>query len=217
MRIVRALSRDRAGHGLADPPRGVGRELVALAIVELLHRAYEAERAFLDEVEEGEPAPEVGLGDRDDEAEVRLDHLRLRAHVAALDALGEVDLLICGQERNLADLSQVEAKRVERGLDGEVELGPGLLLLGECRLLVRRRLVLDTLDQLDAVVDEVRVEVLDLLLGEVDFLQPGDDLVVGEEPLLLPFGDELVQLLDVGQRDIDREHCPPLLLVTSAT
>src|SRR4029078_11545580 len=65
--------------------------------------------------------------------------------------------------------------------------------------------------------DEVRVEVLDLLLGEVDFLQASDDLVVGEEPLFLPFGDELVQLVDVGQRDIDREHCPPLLLVTSAT
>ena len=67
------------------------------------------------------------------------------------------------------------------------------------RLLVRRRLVLLALEQLDAVVDEVGVEVLDLLLGEVDLLEPGDDLVVGEEPLLLPFLDELVEFLDVGQ------------------
>src|SRR4029453_12508966 len=84
-----------------------------------------------------------------------------------------------------------------------------LFLLGESRLLVRRRLVLDALDQLDPVVDQIGVEVLDLLLGEVDFLQPRDDLVVGEEPLFLPFSDELVQLFDVGQRDVDREHCSP--------
>ena len=43
-----------------------------------------------------------------------------------------------------------------------------------------RRLVLEPFDELDAVVDQVGVELLDLLLGEVDFL--GHDLVVGEEP-----------------------------------
>ena len=56
------------------------------------------------------------------------------------------------------------------------------------------------------MVDEVGVEVLDLLLGEVDLLEPRDDLVVGEEPLLLPLGDELVQLFDVGEGDVDRQH-----------
>ena len=70
---------DRARHGLPDPPGRVGRELVALAVVELLDGADQAERAFLDQVEEGEAAAEVALGDRDDEAEVGLDHLRLRA------------------------------------------------------------------------------------------------------------------------------------------
>ena len=137
---------DRARDGLADPPRRVRRELEALAVVELLDRADEAERALLDQVEEREPAAEVALRDRDDEAEVRLDHLRLRGHVAALDPLGEVDLLVGGEERHLADLAQVEPQRVERGLDGEVELGRGgLVVLGERGLLVRRRLVLDAL------------------------------------------------------------------------
>src|SRR4029079_15698278 len=63
---------DRARDGLADPPRRVRRELVALAVVELLDRADQAERALLDQVEEAEAAAEVALRDADDEAEVRL-------------------------------------------------------------------------------------------------------------------------------------------------
>ena len=47
---------DGARHGLADPPGRVRRELESLAVIELLDRADEAERAFLDEIEEGEPA-----------------------------------------------------------------------------------------------------------------------------------------------------------------
>src|SRR6266566_8277658 len=190
------LVRDRARHRLADPPRRIGGELVALAVVELLDRADQAERALLDQVEEGEAATEVRLRDRDDEAQVGLDHLCLRAHVAALDALGEVDLLIGGQERHLPDLAQVEPQRVERRLDREVELRR-LDLLGQ-RLLMRQRLVLFALDELDAVVDQVGGEVLQLLLAELELVDPGDDLVVGEEALLFPGLDELLQLLDFG-------------------
>src|SRR5215217_6319091 len=40
----------RPGDRLADPPRRVGRELEALAVVELLRGADQAERALLDEV-----------------------------------------------------------------------------------------------------------------------------------------------------------------------
>src|SRR5206468_1108483 len=99
----------RARDRLPDPPGRVRRELVALAVVEFLHRANEAERAFLNQIEERETAAEVALCDRDDEPEVRLDHLALRAHVAALDALGERDLLVGSQQRDLADLAKVEA------------------------------------------------------------------------------------------------------------
>jgi hypothetical protein len=126
----------------------------------------------------------------------------LRRHVPALDPLREVDLLVSGQQRHLADLTQVEAQRVERRLDGEIELR-ALLLLGQRRLLVRRVLVLLPFDQLDRVVDEVRVEVLDLLFAEVDFLEPGDDLVVGEESLLCSVLYELVEFLDVREGDVD--------------
>ena len=170
-RLVGDRPRDR----LADPPGRVGRELVALAVVELLDRADQPQRALLDQVEEGEPAAEVALRDRDDEAQVRLDHLRLRLHVAALDPLREVDLLVGGEQRHLADLAQVEAQRVERRLDGEVELGVTFSSstsggsCGGC-------LCCSPSTSSISVVDQIGVEVLDLLLGELDLLEALDDL-----------------------------------------
>jgi hypothetical protein len=68
---------DGAGDGLADPPGGVGAELVAAAVLELLDRLHQAHVALLDQVEEGEAAVGVFLGDGDHEAQVGLDHLGL--------------------------------------------------------------------------------------------------------------------------------------------
>jgi hypothetical protein len=68
---VRAWIGDRARDGLADPPRGIGRELEASLVVELLDRPNEADVALLQEVEEIHPAPHVLLRDRDDQAQVR--------------------------------------------------------------------------------------------------------------------------------------------------
>src|SRR5262245_17663867 len=73
-RLVGDGTRDR----LTDPPRRVGRELVALPVVELVDRAHEPRVALLDQVEELEPAVRVALRDRDHETDVRLDHLALR-------------------------------------------------------------------------------------------------------------------------------------------
>jgi hypothetical protein len=67
-------------------------------------------------------------------------------------------------------------------------------------------LVLLALHELDPVIDEVRVEVLDLLLRELHFLETGHDLVVREEALLDAFSNELVELFDVRQRDVYGEH-----------
>src|SRR5213078_3794723 len=85
------LSRREAAAGeaaldrLADPQRRVGRELEALAPVELLRGADEAEHALLDEVEEAQVAGAlVLLGDGDDEAEVGLDQLLLGIEITAL-------------------------------------------------------------------------------------------------------------------------------------
>ena len=126
-RLVGERARDR----LADPPRRVGRELEALAVVELLGRADEADRALLDQIEERQALVAVALRDRDDEAEVRLDHLLLRAVVAALDALRELDLLRRGEQVDPADVLQEELQRVGRDLARR--LGRRLLLFLGCR------------------------------------------------------------------------------------
>ena len=65
-----ALVGDRAGDRLANPPRGVGRELVAAGGLELVDRPHQAGIAFLDEVQEAEAPVAVTLGDRDDEPQV---------------------------------------------------------------------------------------------------------------------------------------------------
>ncbi len=78
--------------------------------------------------------------------------------------------------------------------------------LGERGLLVRRVLVILALHQLDGVVDQVRVEVFDLLLGELDLFEAGDDLVIREEALLRAVLNELVELFDVRKGNVDGEH-----------
>src|SRR5512145_3341633 len=98
------LVRDGALARLTNPPGCVCREFEALAPVELLGGAVEADDAFLDEVAERESASAVALGDRDDETEVRVDHALLGAAVTALDLLRELDLLGRREEIVLSDL-----------------------------------------------------------------------------------------------------------------
>jgi hypothetical protein len=66
--------------------------------------------------------------------------------------------------------------------------------------------VLLALHQLDPVVDQVGVEVLDLLLGQLDVLEALDDLVVVQEALLEAVLDELLKLFDFRESDIDGEQ-----------
>ena len=101
---------------------GSGRELVALAPVELLRGAVEADDALLDQVEERNVVPLVALRDRHDEAKVGVDHPLLGSQVAALDALREGDLV--GRREQLVPSRGVheELERVEGAGRG----GPGL-------------------------------------------------------------------------------------------
>jgi hypothetical protein len=78
---------DGPGDGLADPPGGVGGELEALVVVELLHGPDEAEVALLDEVEEQHAPAHVPLGDRHHQAQVGLDQLLLGQLAVAFGAL----------------------------------------------------------------------------------------------------------------------------------
>ena len=102
----------------------------------------------------GQALVAVVLRDRDDEAEVRLDHLLLRVEVAALDALGEVDLLLRGEQADLADVLEEQLQRVRRHVRPEVERR--LLRAAAARLSGARSTSLrggrgrvDLLDQLD--------------------------------------------------------------------
>ena len=159
-----ALVRDRAGDGLADPPGRVRRELEALAVVELLGRADEPDRPLLDQVEERQALVPIALRDRDDEAEVRLDHRLLRRVLAALDALRELDLLRGGEERDLADVLEEELQRVGRDLG--LGVGLGLRFVGLARV-----------DDRDLRLLESGVEVVELRGFEVELVEGERELV----------------------------------------
>ena len=57
---------DRPGDALADPPGGVGRELVASLVVELVDGLHEADVALLDQIEERHVVVQVSLRDGHD-------------------------------------------------------------------------------------------------------------------------------------------------------
>ena len=82
---------DRTGDRLPDPPGGVGGELIAAAVLELVHRLHQADVAFLDQIKELQAAVGVFLGDRDHQAQVGLDHLLLGLARLALALLDGVD------------------------------------------------------------------------------------------------------------------------------
>src|ERR687887_367426 len=156
---------ERAGDGLADPPRRVRRELESLPMVELLRGAHEPDRPLLDQVEEREALVAVLLRDRDDEPQVRLDHLLLGAVVPTLDPLRELDLLSGRQQVDLAHVLEEELQRVGRDL---ANLGYRL---------ARPRLHLGpVLDDLDLKLVEGVVEVVDLCGVELELIERERDL-----------------------------------------
>ena len=98
---------------LTDPERCVSRELESLAPVELLGGTDEPHDPLLDEVVERQTLPAVAAGHVDHEPQVRSDHPILRVEVAALDALGELDLLCGREQRILGGLLEEELQRLE--------------------------------------------------------------------------------------------------------
>jgi len=94
---------------------------VAAAVVELLHRAHQAERPLLHEVGEREPVAValVALGDVHDQAQVGLDEVRLGGEVAPLDATGELELLGGREQARATDPREEQGEAVDgRGIAG---------------------------------------------------------------------------------------------------
>ena len=86
-----ALVGDRPGDRLANPPGGVGRELVAALVFELVDRPHQARVAFLNQVQKAQAAVAVPLGDRDHQPQVggREHALRLVVPLALFDRAGD--------------------------------------------------------------------------------------------------------------------------------
>ena len=183
--VDRQLDRARLGvhpalDGLADPPRRVGGEAVAAAPVELLDRADQAEDALLDQVEQRQLGALVLLGDRDDQAQVRVDHALLGLEVAALDPAREVDLLVGRQQPVAADLVQEQLQRVGRDVRerGVVDRGD------------RRRLAPAVVAQLDPARVELLVQPAEVRLLEVERLRELVDLAELQAAAILAAVDQ---------------------------
>ena len=195
---------DRAGDRLPNPPGGIGRELVAAAVLELVDRLHQADIAFLDQVEELQAAVGVFLGDGDDEAQVRLHHLLLGLarlalallhHVHDLAELADLEPGLAGEHLDLVavllDLVLVPGDEALPALGGElrhpveparVELGALVVLE---KILARDAMALGEPHQAALVADEALVDVVELLdqridarLVEAERLHLGDDVVL---------------------------------------
>src|SRR5437899_7771592 len=182
-RLVGSRARDR----LPDPPRGVGRELVAAAILEFVDPLHQADIAFLDQVEELQAAVGVFLGDGDDEAQVRLNHLLLGlprlalALLHHLHDLAELADLEPGFAREhldlvavLLDLLLVAGNETLPALGGElrhpveplrIELGALVVLE---KILARDAVALGEPHQAAFVADQALVDIVELLDQRVD-------------------------------------------------
>ncbi len=118
-----SLVRDGAGDGLTDPPRRVGRELVATAVLELVDGLHQADVALLDQIQELQTTVRVLLRDRNDETQIGFDEF----------ALGLVGLALTDRQRvvNLLEFIDRDTGFLFEALDLTLGFFPGLDQLGE--------------------------------------------------------------------------------------
>ena len=103
------------GDGLTNPPCRIGRELEALAVVELIHSLDKAEVSLLYEVEKLHSPSDIALGNAYDKAKVRFLQLVLGFLVALRHALGKLRLLLDGKQGYPAYLLEVHAYGIVDG------------------------------------------------------------------------------------------------------
>src|SRR5262245_31417444 len=85
------LVRNRAGDGLPDPPRRVGRKLVAAPVLELVDRLHQSNVSLLDQIQELQAAVAVFLDDGDHQAKVGFHQFLLGLTGLALTLLHGLD------------------------------------------------------------------------------------------------------------------------------
>ena len=157
---------DGAGDRLPDPPGGIGRELVAAAVLELLHRLHQADVPLLDQVEELQAAVGVLLGDRHHEPEI--GHYQfflgpLAGRLAVPDLVDRGGDLGVGGAVALLELAQVAAVLLDPPAVERLELLVGLALERRLRpldvLLEAGELLVDVLQEVDQPVAGLHAEV----------------------------------------------------------
>ena len=208
------LVRDRPGDGLPDPPGRIRGELVALGVVELLHRPDQAEVPLLDQVEEAQPTADVALGDGHHQPQVGLDQPLFRAQplgreqgqlgppgAAAgqasgqflvceqpgLDRLRELDLVFGREQWHPADLAQVDPHEVAGDRAPGLLGGPGL---GAAIGLLRRGV-----EDVHSFVGEHPGHALDCLGREVAGIESNGDVCHCHGPLLPGTRDQVGHLV----------------------
>src|SRR5919112_479465 len=101
------LLSNRPLYGLTYPPSCIGGEAKAPVGVELPNRLHKTDVALLDQILEGQTTPTQLLGYRDNKPQVLLDESLAGSCVTLLGPLGEIYLLLVGQELVLADSGKV--------------------------------------------------------------------------------------------------------------
>src|SRR5829696_373370 len=101
------LVSNRPLHRLTNPPRSIGGEPKAPVGVELFNRPHKTYVALLDQILEGQTTPTRLLGYRDNQPQVLLNKSIAGSFVTLLGPLGEVYLLLVGQELVIADSGKV--------------------------------------------------------------------------------------------------------------
>lgn len=112
------MAGQRRQDGLADPPDRVRDELDALIGIELPRGGEQANIAFADQVNEGQAAILVLLGDRDDESQIALDEFLERVRITRANLAGDVDFLVPLEQRVRGDFVEVLVEDVALRLAG---------------------------------------------------------------------------------------------------
>ena len=187
MRIARALSASARAIAWRIHHVAYVENLKAPAVIELLRRAHQSERPLLNQIQERQPLVSIVLRDRDDEAQVGLDHLLLGVEIAALDPLGETDLLLRCQQTHLGDVLHQQLKGIGRHVRLQIErrlrLAPPALLRRALKLRRSERRI-DLLDQLDRRPLQKAVQLFDVCLVQIELRDRPGNLGESQDPEL---------------------------------
>jgi len=95
------LVRHRSGDRLANPPRRVGTELEAAAVLELVDGPHQPRVPLLDQIQEREAAVAILLGDRHDQPQIAFAQFALGLLVVRVNAVQHADAVAEGGRRLL--------------------------------------------------------------------------------------------------------------------